>query len=125
MQQFGVVAVWVLDVAAQAFLGYGVGAPAVVNTLDAASLHPDSVVIMSRAAPAPPDDDAAEEAPAEDAPTEEAPAEDDDDAPGPIALPNTGSGGLGGGGFPALPMALAISLVLAAGGVAAARRMRA
>ena len=54
VQQFEVVAVWVLDVAAQAFLGYGVGAPAAVNTLDASSLHPDSVVIMSRAAPAPP-----------------------------------------------------------------------
>ena len=33
VQQFEVVAVWVLDVAAQAFLGYGVGAPAAVNTL--------------------------------------------------------------------------------------------
>ena len=71
VQQFEVVAVWVLDVAAQAFLGYGVGAPAAVNTLDASSLHPDSVVIMSRAAPAPPpvapddapDDDAADGAP--------------------------------------------------------------
>ena len=132
VQQFEVVAVWVLDVAAQAFLGYGVGAPAAVNTLDAASLHPDSVVIMSRAAPAPPpvapddapDDDAAEEAPADDAPAA-APAGDDDDTPGPIALPNTGSGGLGGGGRAALPVALAVSLLLALGGVAVAWRTRA
>ena len=134
VQQFEVVAVWVLDVAAQAFLGYGVGAPAVVNTLDASSLHPDSVVIMSRAAPTPapvaPDDDAAaaapaEEAPADDAPAADTPAGDDDDTPGPVALPNTGSGGLGGSGGAALPVALAVSLLLALGGVAAARRARA
>ena len=128
VQQFEVVAVWVLDVAAQAFLGYGVGAPAAVNTLDAASLHPDSVVIMSRAAPAPPPvapDDAPDDDAAEEAPAEEAPAGDDDDTPGPIALPNTGSGGLGGGGRAVLPVALAVSLLLALGGVAVAWRTRA
>ena len=149
VQQFEVVAVWVLDVAAQAFLGYGVGAPAAVNTLDASSLHPDSVVIMSRAARAPPpvapddapDHDAADGAPADDAPAApdadaaadaaddapaaDTPAEDDDDTSGPIALPNTGSGGLGGGGRTALPVALAVSLLLAVGGVAVARRTRA
>ena len=74
VQQFEVVAVWVLDVAAQAFLGYGVGAPAAVNTLDASSLHPDSVVIMSRAAPAPPPV-APDDAPDDDAPADDAPAD--------------------------------------------------
>ena len=75
-------------------------------------------------APAAPDADAAADA-ADDAPAADTPAEDDDDTSGPIALPNTGSGGLGGGGRTALPVALAVSLLLAVGGVAVARRTRA
>ena len=44
----------------------------------------------------------------------------------PIALPDTGSGGLAGdSSLPVLPLALAISIVVALGGVMAVRRTRA
>ncbi len=47
-QRFPVVSVWVFDAAAQNFLGHGVGQPEFLNTLDASSLTPGSVVIMRR-----------------------------------------------------------------------------
>ena len=44
----------------------------------------------------------------------------------PMALPDTGSGGLAGdSSLPVLPLALAISIVVALGGVMAVRRTRA
>ena len=44
----------------------------------------------------------------------------------PDGLPDTGSGGLAGGSsLPALPLALAISIAVALGGVLAVRRIRA
>ena len=47
-QRFPVVSVWVFDADAQNFLGHGVGQPEFLNTLDASSLTPASVVIMRR-----------------------------------------------------------------------------
>ena len=47
-QRFPVVSVWVFDADAQNFLGHGVGQPEFLNTLDASSLTPGSVVIMRR-----------------------------------------------------------------------------
>ena len=50
----------------------------------------------------------------------------DDMGDDPIALPDTGSGGLAGdSSLPVLPLALAISIVVALGGVMAVRRTRA
>ena len=50
----------------------------------------------------------------------------DDMGDEPMALPDTGSGGLAGGSsLPVLPLALAISIVVALGGVMAVRRTRA
>ena len=50
----------------------------------------------------------------------------DDMGDDPMALPDTGSGGLAGGSsLPVLPLALAISIVVALGGVMAVRRTRA
>ena len=51
-------------------------------------------------------------------------AADDEAAPGPTALPNTGSGGLGGGGLPVLPVALAVALTLGLAATALVRRSR-
>ena len=76
---------------------------------------------LATPAPIPSDDDDGEATPPEDP----APGGDADPVAGPIALPNTGSGGLGGRGPPALPPALAVALGLAVGGLAVARRMRA
>ena len=51
---------------------------------------------------------------------------DGDDMDMPDGLPDTGSGGLAGGSsLPALPLALAISIAVALGGVLAVRRIRA
>ena len=51
---------------------------------------------------------------------------DEDMVDEPMALPDTGSGGLAGGSsLPVLPLALAISIVVALGGVMAVRRTRA
>ena len=47
-QRFPVVSVWVFDADAQNFLGHGVGQPEFLNTLDASSLTPGSVVIVRR-----------------------------------------------------------------------------
>ena len=50
----------------------------------------------------------------------------DDMGDDPMALPDTGSGGLAGdSSLPILPLALAISIVVALGGVMAVRRTRA
>ena len=50
----------------------------------------------------------------------------DDMGDEPMALPDTGSGGLAGdSSLPVLPLALAISIVVALGGVMAVRRTRA
>ena len=50
----------------------------------------------------------------------------DDMGDDPMALPDTGSGGLAGdSSLPVLPLALAISIVVALGGVMAVRRTRA
>ena len=51
-------------------------------------------------------------------------AADDEAAPGPTALPNTGSGGLGGGGLPVLPVAFAVALTLGLAATALVRRSR-
>ena len=60
-------------------------------------------------------------APSDDRDT--APA-DDEAVPGPTALPNTGSGGLAGGGLPVLPVALAVALTLGLAATALVRRSR-
>ena len=60
-------------------------------------------------------------APADD---RDAAAADDEAVPGPTALPNTGSGGLGGGGLPVLPVAFAVALALGLAATALVRRSR-
>ncbi len=69
-----------------------------------------------------PGDDMGDDMPGDDA--EDMPADDMGDMPD--GLPDTGSGGLAGGSsLPALPLALAISIAVALGGVLAVRRIRA
>ena len=48
-QSFDVAAIWFFRLGTQDYVSYIPGAPAFVNTLDAAALEPDSVVVVTRA----------------------------------------------------------------------------
>ena len=93
----------------------------VSGSLSAVTLAATSPVVEEEVVEEVVEEEAAEEEVVEEVVEEEAA---DEEAEAPAALPNTGIGGLadGGSGLPVLPLVLALTVVLALGGVAATRR---